>query len=723
MKIQAVAFAFALGAALQPVLGRRRFPTVDGLAEAGHGRDLHEVSCDSASDCGSYHDCTIDIKGCRCVKNTCKRKKLDCKRWGGNKYKWPCPEGQECQGESKWGKCAPVAHTCYKGDIFYFDHSPYPKEKACEEKYPVTDSFDLSQTKPNTDCIRASHIEASRFTKDGFLKIDNDSGMVVGVFETDEGCDSTKDYSGKLITPGFIDCHNHWPQIDMIASFGGDLIQWLQTYTFKAEARNIVPSYARASAKRFFNILARSGTTSTLALSVIFKDAIDEFFQEANRRNVRVISGLNAMSDCGDFEYPVMIDKNLDGNLVSAPLCNALDFEDIDGTMSAAKFLEDSEELIAKYYNKPGQRAEYAIMPRFLLSSTPAMMEACKSLRVKYPEMKFHTHMSENLGTSVYSVFEFMGEANSYYGENGIAPNEAFLNLLKTKKTKFEIWDAYGLVDEYSTWGHSIHMTESDLKLSQDTGAKHCHCPTSNLFLGSGLFDMKTHIEMDIEVGMGSDVGAGTSYEMLRVMGDMYKVAMTEGSEAASIPPGTKGEFNDWYMRNLTEIADGYTAFGETYPGYKITGTGNDHTTIPYKRVYKPYPLSQIYLVTLATANVMGIGDKVGSFKTGMEADFVVTDMDFSPIYNWNKKVTQESLTEELTIEGANEFENFKKYVDSDLSHVNNLTDYLLLEKELFPLIVLSDDRTTFATYNMGKQVYDRGLHYDLSLDDEYVFP
>jgi cytosine/adenosine deaminase-related metal-dependent hydrolase len=432
------------------------------------------------------------------------------------------------------------------------------------------------------------------------------------------------------------------------------------------------------------------------------------------------------MSDCADSEYPVMIDLNLDGNLVRAPLCNALDFSDKDGTKSAAKFLEDSEQLIKQYYNKAGQRAEYAIMPRFLLSSTPAMMEACKELRVKYPEMKFHTHMSENLGTSVYSVYEFSQEADAYYGDDGIKPNPEFLKLLRTKKTKFEIWDAYDLVDEYSTWGHSIHMTESDLKLSQTSGAKHCHCPTSNLFLGSGLFDMKTHIEMDIEVGMGSDVGAGTSYEMLRVMGDMYKVAMTEGSEAASIPPGTKGEFNDWYTKNLTEIANGYPGFsgGPDYPGYKITGTGDEHTTIPYKRVYKPYPLSQIYLVTLATASVMGIDDKVGSFKPGMEADFVVTDMDFSPIYKWNKKVTEEHLTKELKAEASAELANFKMYTDSDLSHVgNDLADYLILEKELFPLIVLSDDRTTLATYIMGKQAYDRKLHYDLSLDDDYKFP
>jgi len=621
--------------------------------------------------------------------------------------------------------------SCYKGNIFYFDHSPYPKENTCNEDYPVFDSFDPTQTKPNMDCIRASHVEAARFYKDGYLRIDDDTGMVDGAGESKKGCDTIKDYSGKLITPGFLDCHNHWPQIDMIASFGGDLIEWLKTYTFKAEARNIDPEYAKKSAKRFFNILARSGTTSTLALSVIFKDAISEFFDEANARNIRMISGLNAMSDCGDSEYPVMIDLKLDGNLVEAPLCNSLDFNDVSGVKSAEVFLKDSEELIEKYYNNPEQRSEYAIMPRFLLSSTPAMMEACKTLRVKYPEMKFHTHMSENLGTSVYSVVEFSFEADIYYGEEGTKPDPEFLALLKTKKTKFEIWDAYGLVDDKSTWGHSIHMTESDLQLSQESGAKHCHCPTSNLFLGSGLFDMQTHIEKGIEVGMGSDVGAGTSYEMLRVMGDMYKVAMTSGSEAASIPAGTKGEFNDFFLgwlgrpATLDEKANGYDyPWGGRHPGFSIQGTGDDHTTIPYKRVYKPYPLSQLYLMTLATANVMGIADKVGSFKKGMEADFVVTDMDFSPIYNWNTKVTENFLMKDLKKEAENSIEEFKTYSNSNLSHVgNNLADYFWLEKAFFPLIVLSNDRTTFATYIMGEQAYSRELHYHLSLDEDYEFP
>jgi len=619
--------------------------------------------------------------------------------------------------------------TCYKGHVFYFHHNPYPKENKCEKQFPIYNPFDPAQTKPNMDCIRAAHVEAARFYKDGYLRIDDDTGLVDGAGMTKKKCDTViKKYSGKLITPGFNDCHNHWPQIDMIASFGGDLLEWLKTYTFKAEARNINADYARASAKRFFNILARSGTTSTLALSVIFKDAVDEFFQEANERNVRVISGLNAMSDCADQEYPVMIDKNGDGVLVNAPLCNSLDFSDTDGVKSAEIFLADSRELINKYYQKEGQRAEYAIMPRFLLSSTPAMMEACKTLRGEYPDMKFHTHMSENLGTSVYSVFEFGVEAKAYYGENGIKPDAEFLTLLQTKKTKFGIWDAYGLVDDKSTWGHSIHMTESDLSLSQQTGAKHCHCPTSNLFLGSGLFDMKTHIEMGIGVGMGSDVGAGTTYEMARVMGDMYKVAMTDGSEAASIPPGTNGEFNDWYKgwenrsATLEEIATGYDfPGGGRYPGYSIEGTGDVDTSIPYKRKYKPYPLSQLYLMTLATADVMGIGTKVGSFRKGMEADFVVSDLKFSPIYNWNRKVTDDFLMEQLMEDAENSIADFKMYTNSDLKHVGNLTDYFWLEKAFFSFITLSNDRTTVATYIMGKQAYDRELHYDLSLDDEYL--
>jgi len=619
--------------------------------------------------------------------------------------------------------------TCYKGDVFYFDHSPYPKENECEDTFPIINPFDPSQTKPNMDCIRAAHVEAARFYKNGYLRIDDDTGLVDGAGMSKNKCDTVaKMYSGKLITPGFMDCHNHWPQIDMIASFGGDLLEWLKTYTFKAEARNINAEYARASAKRFFNILARSGTTSALALSVIFKDAVDEFFQEANERNVRVLSGLNAMSDCGDSEYPVMIDKNGDGNLVNAPLCNSLDFTDTDGVKSAEVFLADSRKLIKKYYQKEGQRAEYVIMPRFLLSSTPAMMEACKTLREEYPEMKFHTHMSENLGTSVYSVFEFGVEAEVYYGVDGEKPDADFSNLLKTKKTKFGIWDAYGLVDDKSTWGHSIHMTESDLKLSKRKGAKHCHCPTSNLFLGSGLFDMKTHIEMDIGVGMGSDVGAGTTYEMARVMGDMYKVAMTDGSEAASIPAGTKGEFNDWYKgwenrpATLKEIADGYEfPGGGKYAGYSIQGTGDKDTSIPYKRKYKPYPLSQLYLMTLATADVMGIGTKVGSFRKGMEADFVVSDLEFSPIYNWNRKVTEDFLMEQLTEDAKNSLDSFKGYTKSDLKHVKNLEDYFWLEKAFFSFITLSNDRTTVATYIMGKQAYDRELHYDLSLDDEYL--
>ena len=218
-------------------------------------------------------------------------------------------------------------------------------------------------------------------------------------------------------------------------SFGGDLIEWLQIYTLKAEMRNIVPSYAKVSTKRFFDILGQFVTTSTLVLRVIFKGAINKFFKEANHRNLlHVIIGMLAMANCADSEYPVMIDLNLKGDRVCALLCNAMYCLDKDGTKSAAKFLEDSEQLIKQYYNKADQRTGYAIMPHFLLSSTPVMMEVCKEIRMKYPETKFHTHMSENLGILVYSVCEFSQKGDTYYGDDGVKPNPEVLKLLRTKQ-------------------------------------------------------------------------------------------------------------------------------------------------------------------------------------------------------------------------------------------------------------------------------------------------
>merc|ERR1711935_321671 len=163
--------------------------------------------------------------------------------------------------------------------------------------------------------------------------------------------------------------------------------------------------------------------------------------------------------------------------------------------------------------------------------------------------------------------------------------------------------------------------------------------------------------------GMGSDVGAGTTYEMARVMGDLYM---------------------GWENRpaTLEEIANGYDfPGGGSYPGYSSEGTGDVDTSIPYKRKYKPYPLSQLYLMTLATADVMGIGTKVGSFQKGMEADFVVSDLEFSPIYNWNRKVTEDFLMEQLMEDAENSIAAFKSYTNSDLKHVKNLTDYFWLEK------------------------------------------
>jgi guanine deaminase len=292
-----------------------------------------------------------------------------------------------------------------------------------------------------------------------------------------------------LLTPGFIDTHLHAPQLEMIGSYGGHLLEWLNRYTFPTEAKFSDPAHALKVARAFYDELLRNGTLCALVFSTIHPEATDIFFQEAERRGFRGIIG------------KTMMDRN-------AP----------DYLLENARDAHTHSRTLLKRWHKRGL-LQYAITPRFAPTSTPELLERAGDLKREFPDAYVHSHISESR-SEVTWVHELFPDAE--YAD---------------------VYDRYGLLDSKTVLAHGVHLTAEELDLLHRRGSRIAHCPNSNLFLGSGLFPLHRVLEAGVIVGLGSDIGAGTTPSMFNAMADAYKVQQVQG---VSLSP-----FHLWYLATL----------------------------------------------------------------------------------------------------------------------------------------------------------------------------
>lgn len=395
--------------------------------------------------------------------------------------------------------------TGYRGEVLYFTDNPV-KVVSAYKYYP----------------------DGVLYVKDGKVVTSGDYSQLKSKYKQA----TIIDYSGKLIVPGFVDTHIHYPQTGMIASYGAQLLDWLNTYTFPTESQFSNPAYANKIANFFLDQLVNNGTTTALVFATVDPSSVNAFFNAAYQRNMRMISG------------KVLMDRNAPAYLLDTP----------------ATAYSDSKMLIEKWNNKG--RLKYAVTPRFAPTSSESELAVAGRLLKEFPDVYMHTHLAEN-NQEVAWVHELFPWARSY----------------------LDVYDHYGLVTSHSVFAHSIHIDAADYSLLSKKHASIAFCPTSNLFLGSGLFNLDEANKYDINVGLGTDVGAGTSFSILQTMNEAYKVTQLR------------------------------KAFTEKPDDVKILD-----------------PFEDLYLATLGGAKALSLDQYIGSFTSGKEADFVVLDPQSTPI-------------------------------------------------------------------------------------------
>jgi guanine deaminase len=364
----------------------------------------------------------------------------------------------------------------------------------------------------------AWHEDGLLLVEDGRVLAAGDNSQLAQTLPPDT---PIQDYRGQIITPGFIDTHLHFPQTDMIASPAPGLLPWLETYTFPTERQFGDPAHARVLAEFFLDELLRNGTTTAMVYCTVHKESVDALFEASSARKLRMVGG------------KVLMDRHCPDFLRDSP------------------DMRESEELIKRWHNKG--RAQYAITPRFAPTSTEAQLAATGELARAYPDTFIQTHVSENK------------DEIAWVGE-----------LFPQQRSYLHVYEHYGLMRPRAMFGHCIWLDDTDFARLADTGSAIAHCPTSNLFLGSGLFDIARADAARAPVSFGTDVGAGTSFSMLQTMNEAYKVARLKGS-------------------------------------------------------YLP-ALRMFYLATLGAARSMQLEGTIGNFAPGAEADFIVLDPKATPL-------------------------------------------------------------------------------------------
>ncbi len=331
------------------------------------------------------------------------------------------------------------------------------------------------------------------------------------------------DHRGKILVPGFIDTHVHYPQMDVIASYGTQLLDWLNRYTFPAEIKFADRAHADAMAKFFLDRLLENGTTTAAVFCTVHPQSVDAFFTESEKRGLRMIAG------------KCLMDQNAPDGLRDTAECG----------------YRDTKALIGRWHGHA--RSLYAITPRFAPTSSEAQMNTMRALSREHPTTYIQSHVAENKAEMSW-VAQLFHKHRSY----------------------LDVYDHYGLLRDRSIYAHCIYLDDDDRARMTAAGATPSFCPTSNLFIGSGLYDLKQAIAAGNVVSVGTDVGGGTSYSMLHTLGEAYKVQQLQGTSLS--------------------------------PAYAL------------------------YLATLGGAKALSLDDKLGSITPGKEADFALLDPAATPL-------------------------------------------------------------------------------------------
>ena len=356
--------------------------------------------------------------------------------------------------------------------------------------------------------------EALQHCEDGLLVVDDGRVVSAGPFENRPGL-QVEDLAGKILVPGFVDAHVHSAQTDIIASHGTQLLDWLERHAFAAEARFADAGHARRASEAFLDELARNGTTTAAVLPSVHPESVDAIFAAAERRGMRMVAG------------KLMMDRNCPPEVRD----------------EAERSYEDAQALIRRWHGRA--RLAYAVSPRFAPTSSERQLELAGRLLDEHPGVLLQTHLAEN-ADEVRWVKELFPRARTY----------------------LDVYARYGMLRPGALFAHCLHLEAHDWTRLAASGAAAVHCPGSNLFLGSGLFDFGAARRAGAAVALGSDVAGGTSFSMLRAMYDAYKVARLRG--------------------------------------------------LPFDA------LDGFYLATLGGARALGMAEHIGSFSPGREADFVV---------------------------------------------------------------------------------------------------
>jgi len=394
------------------------------------------------------------------------------------------------------GDGAPVA--AYRGEILHF----------------VGDPAVLG------DAAHRHHADGVLVVRDGRVAV---AGAAHEVLPTLPPATQVIDYRGKLIMPGFVDTHVHYAQTDVIASYGAQLLDWLERYTYPAEARFADPAHAAEVAAFFVRELLANGTTTAMVFATSHPASVDAIFAAGEARSMRLVAGKVLM----DRNVPESVRDTADGGF------------------------DDSCALIERWHGRG--RLAYAVTPRFAPTSTDRQLALCGRLLDEHRGVFLQSHVAENRGEVAW-VAELFPWSRSY----------------------LDVYDHYGLLRERAVYAHCIHLDAHDRRRMAESGAAMSFCPTSNLFLGSGLFDLPAAADSGVRVGLGTDIGGGTSLSMLRTLDEAYKVTHMAGHALA--------------------------------------------------------PLSAFHLATLGGAASLRLDDRIGSLETGKEADFIVLDPAATPL-------------------------------------------------------------------------------------------
>ncbi len=440
---------------------------------------------------------------------------------------------------------------------------------------------------------------AARFFEDGLLIVRDgiiaDFGPFAEVAPRHPGVSITH-IKERVILPGFIDGHIHFPQVRVLGAYGNQLLDWLQTWIFPEEKKYADRDYARAAASFFFDALLAGGTTTCQAFTTSSPVSTEELYAEAERRGVRIIAGLTGIDRFAPADYAI----------------------------TPEYFYTESKRLIEQYHRKG--RLLYAITPRFAVGCSEEMMDACRRLKEEHDDCWINTHISEN-PSEIHTAREQYPECTDYT----------------------HVHEKHGLLGPKFTAGHGVWLSNDELRRFAKTGAALSFCPLSNLFLGSGLFRLgrATDPEHRVRLSVGSDIGGGNAFSIIRVLEEAYKVGLCNNT-----------------------MLDGSVS-----PRDQDLAEAERNKLGPYRA---------FYLATLGGAHSLYLDDTIGNFDVGKEADFVVID--------WNAGQHAMRWHQSLVVPGA----RAPKTMDE-------------AAQLLFGVMAAGDDRNVDETWVAGRRVQAKG--------------